>query len=86
MHAYLGLRQGNPINGVFSANVCLGYKIDDGQVVGRVKDVMLAGNVYAALQNIEAISLDREWVSGDNAWFPSLFPHIEVGGLSITAK
>jgi PmbA protein len=83
---YLGLGQGNPINGEFSANVFLGYKIEDGEIVGRVKDVMLAGNVYDALRNVEAISRDRDWVSGPFAWFPGLFPYIQVGGLSVTAK
>jgi PmbA protein len=86
VHEYLGLGQGNPINGEFSANVYMGYKIEDGEIVGRVKDVMLAGNVYDALRNVEAISREQEWVSGDYAWFPGLFPYIQVGGLNVTAK
>jgi PmbA protein len=86
VHDYLGLGQGNPINGEFSANVFLGYKIEDGEIVGRVKDVMLAGNVYDALRNIEVISGDREWVTGPSVWFPGLFPYIQLGGLSVTAK
>jgi PmbA protein len=57
MHDYLG--QGNPINGEFSVNVFLGYKIQNGKVAGRVKDVMLAGNAYTALKDITAISQER---------------------------
>ena len=64
MHEFLGLGQGNPINGEFSVNVFLGYKIENGQLMGRVKDVMLAGNAFDALKNITAISKEREWVSG----------------------
>ena len=50
MHEYLGLGQGNPINGEFSVNLFLGYKIENGKLVGRVKDVMLAGNAFDALK------------------------------------
>jgi PmbA protein len=50
VHEFLGMGQGNPINGEFSVNVFLGYKVEQGELVGRVKDVMLAGNVYDALK------------------------------------
>ena len=83
---FLGLGQGNPINGEFSVNVFLGYKIENGKLVGRVKDVMLAGNAFDALKDITAISKEREWVSGPWAWFAGLMPYIQVGKLSVTAK
>jgi PmbA protein len=87
VHEFLGMGQGNPINGEFSVNVFLGYKIENGELVGRVKDVMLAGNVYDALKDITAISQEREWVSGPYTWFfNGLMPYIQVGGLSVTAK
>jgi len=86
VHDFLGLGQGNPINGEFSVNVFLGYKIEHGKIAGRVKDVMLAGNAYAALKDIAAISKEREWVSGPYSFFAGLFPYVQVGGLSVTAK
>ncbi|MFZ3151923.1 MAG: TldD/PmbA family protein [Anaerolineaceae bacterium] len=86
VHEFLGLGQGNPINGEFSLNVSLGYKIENGKVVGRVKDVMLAGNAFVALKNITAISQEREWVSGQWTYISGLMPYIQVGKLSITAK
>jgi PmbA protein len=86
VHEYLGLGQGNPINGEFSVNVFLGYKIENGELVGRVKDVMLAGNAFDALKDIVAISKEREWVSGPWVYFPGLMPYIKVGKLSVTAK
>jgi PmbA protein len=85
VHGYLGLGQGNPINGEFSVNVVLGYKIENGQVAGRVKDVMLAGNAYSALKDITAMSKEREWVSGPYTWFSGLFPYVQVGKLNVTA-
>jgi PmbA protein len=85
VHDFLGLGQGNPINGEFSVNVFLGYKIENGKVAGRVKDVMLAGNAYSALKDITAMSKEREWVSGPYAWFSGLFPYVQVGKLNVTA-
>jgi PmbA protein len=86
VHEFLGLGQGNPINGEFSVNVFLGFKIDNGKLVGRVKDVMLAGNAFDALNNITAISKEREWVSGPWVWIAGLMPYIQVGKLSVTTK
>jgi PmbA protein len=86
VHEFLGLGQGNPINGEFSVNLFLGYKIENGKLVGRVKDVMLAGNAFDVLKDIVAISKEREWVSGPFAYFTGLMPYIQVGKLSVTAK
>ena len=58
----LGAGQGNELGGDFKANVALGYRIENGEVVGRVKDTMIAGNVYEALNSVEAVSDDRRWV------------------------
>jgi PmbA protein len=85
VHEFLGLGQGNPINGEFSVNVFLGYKIENGKIAGRIKDVMLAGNAYSALNDITALSKEREWVGGFSAWFCGLFPYVQVGKLNITA-
>lgn len=81
VHSVLGLGQGNPMSGEFSVNVQLGYKIEDGEIVGRVKDVMLAGNTYDALKSIEAIGDKAEWVGGT-----LLTPPMKIGGLSVVAK
>jgi PmbA protein len=86
VHEFLGLGQGNPINGEFSVNVFLGYKIENGKLVGRVKDVMLAGNAFEALKDITDISKEREWVSGPWVWIAGLMPYVKVGKLSVTAK
>jgi len=86
VHDYLGLGQGNPINGDFSVNLALGYKIENGEIVGRVKDVMLAGNAFQALKQIMAISQERQWLGGPFSWFSGLFPYIHVDKLSVVAK
>ncbi|OEU52052.1 MAG: hypothetical protein BA872_07175 [Desulfobacterales bacterium C00003060] len=81
VHDVLGLGQGNPISGEFSVNVLLGYKIENGEVVGRVKDVMLAGNTYEAIKNISAIGDKAEWAGGS-----LLTPPIGIAKLSVVTK
>lgn len=57
----IGFGQGNLINGDFSANVGLGYRVQNGEIVGRVKDTMVAGNLYAILGGTVALSREREY-------------------------
>lgn len=84
--SFLGLGQGNPINGEFSVNIFLGYKVENGEIVGRVKNAMLAGNAYQALKNISVISKEREWTGGAWSFFAGLVPYIQVENLSVIAK
>jgi len=77
----LGLGQGNIISGAFSNNVQLGYKIEKGKIVGRVKDVMISGNAIEELKNIAALGDKSKWVSGKYK-----FPHIYLKSLSVSAK
>jgi PmbA protein len=65
------------ISGDFSVNIDLGYHVANGQVLGRVKDTMVSGNVYQALQQVLHIGGDRRW-SG-SCYTPSLM----VDGLSV---
>jgi PmbA protein len=78
VHSVIGLGQGNPLSGEFSVNVHLGYKIEEGQITGRVKNVMLAGNTYEALKNIDAIGDRAEWVGGR-----LLTPPVKISRLSV---
>jgi PmbA protein len=49
------------ISGDFSINVELGYRVENGTVVGRVKDTMVTGNVYTALNHLVKLGGDVEW-------------------------
>jgi PmbA protein len=77
----MGAGQGNTLNGDFSGNVLLGYKIENGFITGRVKDTMVSGNVYQVLKQIEAIGNDSRWVEG----FLNT-PSIYCANLSVAAK
>jgi PmbA protein len=77
----LGASMGNLFAGDFSGNVHLGYKIENGKLAGRVKDTMVAGNVYAALKDIAAIGSEPEWVGGG-----FYAPPILVADLSVSTR
>lgn len=49
------------LSGEFSGNIDLGYQVRNGKIVGRVKDTMIAGNVYQALKNVIQLGGDRRW-------------------------
>ncbi len=58
----MGAEQGNILSGDFSGNVLLGYKVENGKIVGRVKNTMVSGNVYRILKQITAIGSETKWV------------------------
>ncbi|ALF55352.1 peptidase C69 [Nostoc piscinale CENA21] len=68
------------ISGDFSINIDLGYRVQNGQVTGRVKDTMVAGNVYTALKQVLELGNDADW--NGSCYTPSLI----VEGLSTTSR
>jgi PmbA protein len=60
----IGAEQGNILGGDFGGNVLLGYKVENGEIVGRVKDTMIAGNVYQVLKELPGIGGETRWVGG----------------------
>lgn len=71
---------GAGISGDFSVNIDLGYHIQGGQIVGRVKDTMIAGNVYTALKENLLLGNDADW--NGSCYTPSAL----VEGLSLTSS
>lgn len=74
----LGLGQGNIISGVFSNNLSLAFKIEGGEIAGRVKDISIAGNIYQDLGQIEALSQESAWVYGGMRLPYILLPELNV--------
>jgi len=77
----MGAGQGNILGGDFSGNVLLGYKVENGKIVGRVKDTMVSGNVYQALKESIALGRDVRWV---DAFLHT--PHIYCPSISVASK
>jgi len=77
----LGAGQSNVLAGEFSVNIDLGYKVEGGKIVGRVKDTMVAGNIFEAFSNLVDLSDRPDWVGGS-----SLIPHILFAKLGVAAR
>ena len=74
----MGAQQSNVLGGDFSGNVLLGYKVEVGQIVGRVKNTMVSGNIYQVLKNITAVGSEPRWVGG-SLYTPALYcPRLSV--------
>jgi len=73
----IGVGQGNVIGGAFSHPVALAYRIDRGEVTGRVKDAAVAGNAYELWKRVAAFGTDARWTG--SRWAPSvLFDGVSV--------
>jgi PmbA protein len=77
----LGAGQSNVLAGEFSVNIDLGYKVEQGKIVGRVKDTMVAGNIFEAFSNLVDLSDRAEWVGSS-----SYVPHILFAKLGVAAR
>ena len=77
----MGADQGNILGGDFGGNVLLGYKVVNGEIVGRVKDTMIAGNVYQVLKELLGIGQETRWVGG-----VLQTPHLYCSGVSVATK
>jgi len=67
----LGAGQSNMLAGEFSVNLDLGYKVENGKIVGRVKNTMVAGSIFEAFQQLAELGDTPDWVGG-RAYMPSL--------------
>jgi PmbA protein len=66
----LGAHSGNIPNGDYSVGINPCLYVENGEIVGRVKDVMVAGNIYETLQHILAVedTLHCSWTG----WVPAI--------------
>lgn len=73
----LGAHSGNIPNGDFSIGVSPALYVENGEIAGYVKDVMVAGNIYETLKNIAGIENTLHPCYGGK--FPSLlFDNVRV--------
>jgi PmbA protein len=77
----LGIGMGNIISGAFSNTLGVAFKIENGKLVGRVKNVNIAGNIYELLKNIAALSKETEWFYGSLN-----LPYLMLDSLPVVAK
>ncbi|HZE93121.1 MAG TPA: TldD/PmbA family protein [Gemmatimonadales bacterium] len=76
----IGVGQGNVISGAFSHPVGLAYRVQRGEVTGRVKDAAVAGNAYDLLKRIGGFGTDGRWLG--SRWSPSM----RLEGVSVARR
>lgn len=81
VYQFLGAGQNNPYNGDFQLGVFMGYKIENGEVVGRVKETSISGNIFNLLKdNVLWFSKDKE------RWGFLESPYICLGNVTVMSK
>ncbi|NEP14229.1 MAG: TldD/PmbA family protein, partial [Symploca sp. SIO2C1] len=55
-------------------------RVQKGKITGRVKDTMVAGNVYTALKQLVALGNDADWNG------PCYTPSLILEGLFVTSS
>jgi PmbA protein len=75
---FLGGGMSNMVAGDFSVNIELGWLVEKGKVIGRVKDAMISGNAWELLKNIASLE-NRTHRCGS-----LIAPHVLVDRVSVT--
>lgn len=68
----------NPVNGDFSGVVKGGKLVEKGSVVSAVKEVMVAGNMFRALKDLDGVSKERKVL------LTSVLPYVRFTNISFT--
>jgi PmbA protein len=76
----LGAHSGNIPNGDFSTGLSPGLYVENGEIIGHVKDAMVAGNIYKTLRNVIAIENTQHFSSG------GCFPAILLDDVNVSTK
>lgn len=86
VYSIMGILMSNLLAGDFAGNLALGYKIENGRITGRVKDAMIAGNVYKLLrENLVDLSKEVEQVGTLGGIGSHLFPYVHLSEVSVSA-
>lgn len=82
VESVIGMGQGNTMSGAFSNTVNLAYVVKKGEVIGRVKDISIAGNTYEVLKDhLGELGAELDTSSGS-----SRRPALLVAALSVVGK
>jgi PmbA protein len=73
----LGAHSGNIPNGDFSIGLSPGLCVENGEIVGRIKDAMIAGNIYSVMNRV--IDIEDKIHPAYTGYYPAvLFDDINV--------
>jgi PmbA protein len=76
----MGAHSGNILNGEYSVGLAPALRVEDGAIVGLVKDALVSGNVYEDLKNVVAV--------GDTVYDAPMgrFPALLLDNVSFSAR
>jgi PmbA protein len=80
-----GSGQANNLAGEFSMGVYSGFLVENGRLAKRLKNVMVAGNVYDVFQRVTAISAERipSWLDDSGN---ALMPYVLLEGVPVAGS
>jgi PmbA protein len=76
----MGAHSGNILNGDFSIGLSPGLYVENGEVLGHIKDAMVAGNIFDTMNHIIELENTLHPASG------GMFPAILFDGVSVATK
>ena len=76
----MGAHSGNILNGDYSIGLSPGLYVEKGEILGRVKDAMVAGNIFDTMNHI--IDLEDTLHPGSGGMFPAVL----FDGVSVSTK
>jgi len=76
----IGVGQGSVTGGAFSHPVALAYRIERGEIAGRVKDAAVAGNAYELWKRVGGFGNDARWTGSRCA------PSVLFEGVSVARR
>ena len=75
----MGVMMGNVLGGEVNGNIELGFLVENGEIVGRVKNMALKLNIFRDLTEVYP-SKEREWYDS------TLSPYLLIPRVSISGK
>ena len=81
----MGAHTGNINQGEFSLNISSAYLIENGELTGKVKGAMIAGNIYDLFKNVESIGTELEPMRGI-FYHMGYSPMVKFSSASIVGK
>jgi len=76
----LGAHSGNIPNGDFSIGLSPGLYVEKGEIVGRIKDAMIAGNIYSVMKRVIAIE------NKNHVAYTGYYPAVLFEDINVAAK
>lgn len=87
LESAMGAHSGNITQGEYSVGGAAALYVENGQIKGRVKDIMIAGNAYETLNNVLAVGRDAQFgMVSYQMRYPGVMPPILCENVNIASR